>query len=56
MSTFPRITLFAAAVGLAAAVSASQLLAQEAQKAAAMNDAVLSRPWELWVREVGPID
>jgi HCOMODA/2-hydroxy-3-carboxy-muconic semialdehyde decarboxylase len=28
----------------------------EAQKAAAMNDAVLSRPWELWVREVGPID
>jgi HCOMODA/2-hydroxy-3-carboxy-muconic semialdehyde decarboxylase len=32
------------------------LNAQEAQKAAAMNDAVLSRPWELWVREVGPID
>ena len=32
MSTFPRITLFAAAVGLAAAVSASQLLAQEVVK------------------------
>ena len=32
------------------------LNAQEARKAAAMNDAVLSRPWELWVREVGPID
>ena len=29
---------------------------QEAQKAAAMNDRVLSRPWELWLREVGPID
>ena len=32
------------------------LNAQEARKAAAMNDAVLSRPWELWVREVGPVD
>ena len=32
MSTFPRITLFAAAVGLVAAVSASQLLAQEVVK------------------------
>jgi len=32
MSTSPRITLFAAAVGLAAAVSASQLLAQEVVK------------------------
>jgi HCOMODA/2-hydroxy-3-carboxy-muconic semialdehyde decarboxylase len=32
------------------------LTALEAQKAAAMNDRVLSRPWELWVREVGPID
>jgi HCOMODA/2-hydroxy-3-carboxy-muconic semialdehyde decarboxylase len=29
---------------------------QEARKAAATNDTVLSRPWELWVREVGPID
>ena len=32
------------------------LTAQEAQKAATMNDTVLSRPWELWVREVGSID
>jgi HCOMODA/2-hydroxy-3-carboxy-muconic semialdehyde decarboxylase len=32
------------------------LNAEEARKAAAMNDNVLSRPWELWVREVGPID
>ena len=29
---------------------------QEARKAAATNDTVLSRPWELWVREVGPVD
>lgn len=29
---------------------------QEAAKAAATNDTQLSRPWELWVREVGPID
>jgi HCOMODA/2-hydroxy-3-carboxy-muconic semialdehyde decarboxylase len=32
------------------------LTSQEARKAAATNDTVLSRPWELWVREVGPID
>ena len=32
------------------------LKSQEALKAAAMNDTVLSRPWELWVREVGPVD
>lgn len=31
------------------------LNAQEAQKAAATNDTVISRPWELWVREVGPL-
>jgi HCOMODA/2-hydroxy-3-carboxy-muconic semialdehyde decarboxylase len=29
---------------------------QEAAKAAAINDTQLSRPWELWAREVGPID
>jgi HCOMODA/2-hydroxy-3-carboxy-muconic semialdehyde decarboxylase len=32
------------------------LNAQEARMAAATNDTVVSRPWELWVREVGPID
>jgi HCOMODA/2-hydroxy-3-carboxy-muconic semialdehyde decarboxylase len=35
---------------------ATYLTAQEARKAAATNDTVLSRAWELWVREVGPID
>ena len=32
------------------------LTSQDARKAAATNDTVLSRPWELWAREVGPID
>jgi HCOMODA/2-hydroxy-3-carboxy-muconic semialdehyde decarboxylase len=32
------------------------LSAGEARKAADMNDTVLSRPWELWVREVGPVE
>ena len=32
------------------------LTPQEAMKAAATNDTVLSRPWELWAREVGPIE
>lgn len=32
------------------------LNAQEASKAAQFNDAQLSRAWELWTREIGPID
>ena len=32
------------------------LNAQEAAKSAAANDTQLSRAWELWTREVGPID
>jgi len=32
------------------------LTAGEARRAAAMNDKVLARPWELWVREVGPVE
>jgi HCOMODA/2-hydroxy-3-carboxy-muconic semialdehyde decarboxylase len=29
---------------------------QEAAKAAVMNDTQLPRVWELWTREIGPID
>jgi len=32
------------------------LTAGEARRAAAMNDKVLARPWELWVREVGSVE
>jgi ribulose-5-phosphate 4-epimerase/fuculose-1-phosphate aldolase len=32
------------------------LNAQEASKAALFNDAQFSRAWELWAREIGPID
>ena len=32
------------------------LNAQEAAKAAAMNDTQLPRVWELWTREIGPIE